>query len=85
MRIRVGGDWGFVLMSLAAIGIIYGGLSFLIENIFLRNLSEEERDQHILSKIALWITIFLLVADVLLVILPVLGIQPLPFTLLDLI
>lgn len=84
MRIRVSGDIGFVLMSLAAIGIFYGALSWVLENIILRNLSEEERDSNVLSKGLLYITLLLLIADVLLVILPVFGIQPLPFTLLDL-
>lgn len=46
-------------------------------------MSEEEQDQHILSKILLWSTIVLLIADFLLVILPVFDIQLLPFTLLD--
>jgi len=84
LRIRVSGDIGFVLMSLAAIGIFYGALSWVLENIILRNLSEEERDSNVLSKGLLYITLLLLIADVLLVILPVFGIQPLPFTLLDL-
>lgn len=82
-RIRVSGEFGFILISLAVIGIYYGVLSFIIENMLLRGMSEEEQDQHILSKILLWSTIVLLIADFLLVILPVFDIQLLPFTLLD--
>jgi hypothetical protein len=85
MRIRVSGEYGFILMSLAAIGIFYGLMSWLIESVLLMNVPDEEKDDHILSKLLLWFTLFLLVADVLLVILPVFGIELLPFTLLDLI
>ena len=44
---------------------------------------EEERDEHILSKLLFWSTVILLVADVLLVILPAFGMQLLPVTILD--
>ena len=68
MRIKVSGELGTVVMSLAVIGLYYGAASFLIENVILRNLTEEERDEHILSKLLFWSTVILLVADVLLVI-----------------
>lgn len=84
MRIKVSGDIGFILMTLAAIGIFYGALSWILENIVLKNLSEQEKDENILSKYLLYFTLFLLIANVLLVILPVFGIELLPFTLLDL-
>ena len=51
MRIKVSGELGTVVMSLAVIGLYYGAASFLIENVILRNLTEEERDEHILSKL----------------------------------
>lgn len=57
--------------------------AFLVENVILRNLTEEERDEHILSKLLFWSTVILLVADVLLVILPAFGMQLLPVTILD--
>ena len=82
MRIKVSGELGTVVMSLAVIGLYYGAASFLIENVILRNLTEEERDEHILSKL-FWSTVILLVADVLLVILPAFGMQLLPVTILD--
>lgn len=84
MRIKVSGDIGFILMTLAAIGIFYGALSWILENIVLKNLSEEEKDENILSKCLLYFTLFLLIANILLVILPVFDIELLPFTLLDL-
>ena len=84
MRIKVSGELGTVVMSLAVIGLLYyGAASFLIENVILRNLTEEERDEHILSKLLFWSTVILLVADVLLVILPAFGMQLLPVTILD--
>jgi len=83
MRIKVSGDIGFIVVSIAAIGIFYGAMSWLLENIFLRNLSKEEQAKHILSKILLYVTLFLFIADIFLVILPVFGVQLLPFTLLD--
>ena len=43
MRIKVSGELGTVVMSLAVIGLYYGAASFLIENVILRNLTEEER------------------------------------------
>lgn len=78
MRIKVSGELGTVV-----IGLYYGAASFLIENVILRNLTEEERDEHILSKLLFWSTVILLVADVLLVILPAFGMQLLPVTILD--
>ena len=54
MRIKVSGELGTVVMSLAVIGLYYGAASFLIENVILRNLTEEERDEHILSKLLFW-------------------------------
>jgi hypothetical protein len=42
MRIKVSGELGTVVMSLAVIGLYYGAASFLIENVILRNLTEEE-------------------------------------------
>lgn len=84
MRIKVSGELGTAVMSLAVIGLYYGAASFLVENVILRNLTEEERDeQHILSKLLFWSTVILLVADVLLVILPAFGMQLLPVTILD--
>lgn len=83
MRIKVSGELGTVVMSLAVIGLYYAAASFLIENVILRNLTEEERDEHILSKLLFWSTVILLVADVLLVILPAFGMQLLPVTILD--
>ena len=83
MRIKVSGELGTVVMSLAVIGLYYVAASFLIENVILRNLTEEERDEHILSKLLFWSTVILLVADVLLVILPAFGMQLLPVTILD--
>lgn len=83
MRIKVSGELGTVVMSLAVIGLYYDAASFLIENVILRNLTEEERDEHILSKLLFWSTVILLVADVLLVILPAFGMQLLPVTILD--
>ena len=77
MRIKVSGELGTVVMSLAVIGLYYGAASIL------RNLTEEERDEHILSKLLFWSTVILLVADVLLVILPAFGMQLLPVTILD--
>lgn len=68
MRIKVSGELGTAVMSLAVIGLYYGAASFLVENVILRNLTEEERDEHILSKLLFWSTVILLVADVLLVI-----------------
>ena len=82
MRIKVSGELGTVVMSLAVIGLYYGAASFLID-VILRNLTEEERDEHILSKLLFWSTVILLVADVLLVILPAFGMQLLPVTILD--
>ncbi len=82
MRIKVSGELGTAVMSLAVIGLYYGAASFLVENVILRNLTEEERDEHILSKL-FWSTVILLVADVLLVILPAFGMQLLPVTILD--
>ena len=76
MRIKVSGE-------LAVIGLYYGAASFLVENVILRNLTEEERDEHILSKLLFWSTVILLVADVLLVILPAFGMQLLPVGILD--
>ena len=70
-------------MSLAVIGLYYGAASFVVENILLRNLTEEEREEHILSKLLFWSTVLLLIADALLVILPAFGMQLLPVTLLD--
>ena len=49
MRIKVSGELGTAVMSLAVIGLYYGAASFLVENVILRNLTEEERDEHILS------------------------------------
>ena len=83
MRIKVSGELGTAVMSLAVIGLCYGAASFLVENVILRNLTEEERDEHILSKLLFWSTVILLVADVLLVILPAFGMQLLPVTILD--
>ena len=83
MRIKVSGELGTAVMSLAVIGLYYGAASFLVENVILRNLTEEERDEHILSKLLFWSTVILLVADVLLVILPAFGMQLLPVTILD--
>lgn len=76
-------SWVRQWMSLAVIGLYYGAASFLVENVILRNLTEEERDEHILSKLLFWSTVILLVADVLLVILPAFGMQLLPVTILD--
>ncbi|WP_177560599.1 hypothetical protein [uncultured Phascolarctobacterium sp.] len=83
MRIKVSGELGTVVMSLAVIGLYYGAASFVVENILLRNLTEEEREEHILSKLLFWSTVLLLIADALLVILPAFGMQLLPVTLLD--
>ena len=83
MRIKVSGELGTAVMSLAVIGLYYGAASFLVENVILRNLTEEERDEHILSKLLFWSTVILLVADVLLVILAAFGMQLLPVTILD--
>ena len=55
----------------------------LYKEIEKKNLTEEERDEHILSKLLFWSTVILLVADVLLVILPAFGMQLLPVTILD--
>ena len=73
MRIKVSGELGTAVMSLAVIGLYYGAASFLVENVILRNLTEEERDEHILSKLLFWST----------VILPAFGMQLLPVTILD--
>ena len=83
MRIKVSGELGTVVMSLAVIGLYYGAASFVVENILLRNLTEEEREEHILSKLLFWSTVLLLIADALLVILPAFGMLLLPVTLLD--
>ena len=85
MRIKVSGEWGFALVSLAAVGLFYGVLSFVVEKILLFNVPENRKDDHILSKLVFWVTVLLLIADILLVVLPIAGIQLLPFTLLDLI
>ena len=81
MRIKVSGELGTVVMSLAVIGLYYGAASFVVENILLRNLTEEEREEHILSKLLFWSTVLLLIADALLVILPAFGMQLLPVAL----
>lgn len=60
MRIKVSGELGTAVMSLAVIGLYYGAASFLVENVILRNLTEEERDEHILSKLLFWSTVILL-------------------------
>lgn len=83
MRVRVSGEYGFILMSFAAIGIFYWICSFIVESILLSGHSEEEKDAHVLSKVLFWITTILVIANILLVVLPVLGIELLPFTLLD--
>ncbi|WP_455656356.1 hypothetical protein [Phascolarctobacterium sp.] len=83
MRIKVSGELGTAVMSLAVIGLYYGAASFVVENILLRNLTEEEREEHILSKLLFLSTVLLLIADALLVILPAFGMQLLPVTLLD--
>lgn len=83
MRIKVSGELGTAVMSLAVIGLYYGAASFVVENILLRDLTEEEREEHILSKLLFWSTVLLLIADALLVILPAFGMQLLPVTLLD--
>lgn len=83
MRVKVSGEIGLVVMSVAAIGIYYGAASFLVENILLRNLTAEERDAHILSKLVFWSTMLLFVADLLLLILPAFGMEILPVTILD--
>ena len=83
MRVKVSGEIGFVLMSFAAIGIFYWVCSFIVESILLSGLSEGEKDDHVLSKVLFWTTILLLIANILLVALPVFGIELLPFTLLD--
>lgn len=57
MRIKVSGELGTAVMSLAVIGLYYGAASFLVENVILRNLTEEERDEHILSKLLFWSTV----------------------------
>ena len=83
MRIKVSGEWGFALVSLAVVGLFYGVLSFVVEKILLFNVPEGKKDNHILSKLVFWATVLLLIADMLLVVLPITGIQLLPFTLLD--
>ena len=85
MRIKVSGEWGFALVSLAAVGLFYGVLSFVVEKVLLFNVPEDRKDDHILSKLVFWATVLLLIADMLLVVLPIAGIQLLPITLLDLI
>lgn len=47
MRIKVSGELGTAVMSLAVIGLYYGAASFLVENVILRNLTEEENGMNI--------------------------------------
>lgn len=83
LRVRVSSDIALVLMSLAIIGVFYSTSSWILENIILKKLSKDEKENHIFTKSLLYITLFLLLADLLLIILPVFEIQLLPFNLLN--
>ena len=90
LRIRIDLDnpLGVIIMAVVlvavACGIAYAILSTIVERILLpiMKVPADKRDNHILSKIALWITLLVALAGVVMVILPVLGVDTGPLSLL---
>ncbi|MDR0591282.1 MAG: hypothetical protein LBG75_01855 [Candidatus Nomurabacteria bacterium] len=74
-----------IIVVAAATGIVYGILDFLVSKIILpvMKVPEEKRDGHILSKIALIVTLLVLAAGVVMVILPAFGVDTGPLNLLN--
>jgi hypothetical protein len=71
VRFDAGSPVGVIIISAVIIGLVYGALSFVVEKIILPVLKvpEDEREDHILSKIILWFTLALAVVAVVLIIL----------------
>ncbi|MDR1387325.1 MAG: hypothetical protein LBJ44_07025 [Propionibacteriaceae bacterium] len=89
VRIPLDNPIGVIIVSIiivaVACGLVYALLSAIVEKILLpiMRVPAEKRDSHILSKIALWITLLVAVAGVVMVILPACGVDTGPLSLLD--
>jgi hypothetical protein len=77
VRFDAGSPIGVIIVSAVIIGLVYGALSFVVEKIILpiMKVPDEKREDHILSKIILWFTLFLAVVAILFGILPSFGIS----------
>jgi hypothetical protein len=76
-----------IIVVAVACGIVYYVLSTLVEKIILplMKVPEGKRDSHILSKIALIISLLVAVAGVVMVILPTFGVDTGPVNLLNIV
>ena len=85
IKLDLGNPFVIAFLSLVVIGIIYSLLDFISGKILQFIIPESKRENHILERIPFWVAVFLIIADIFLVILPVFGIEILPFNLLDII
>ena len=85
IKLDLGNPFVIAFLSLVVIGIIYSLLDFIADKILQFIIPESKRENHILERIPFWIAVFLIIADIFLVILPVFGVEILPFNLLDII
>jgi hypothetical protein len=91
MRIRIdySNPIGAIIISIiivaAAVGIVYGALDWLAENVILplMRVPRDKREGHFLNKIVLMITGLVAVAGIVTVILPVFGVDTGPLSLLN--